>query len=145
VSVSSRAASRPGRIVCPVCGSGELQFRRLTLLQFRGPALAECDSCGRNVDGAVLRILEQIVALPEAIGLHACECGHPEMRRLPDWAFCCPACGAEVLPFDAFQGQRPAPEAGAPNPGGCLGVFEILSGFVEELLQRGGCREPWRW
>jgi transcription elongation factor Elf1 len=144
VSVSSRATSRPGRIVCPACGSGELQFRGPTLLQFRGPALAECDSCGRDVDRAVLSVLEQIVALPEAIGLHACECGHPEMRRLPDGAFRCPACGAEVLPFEAFRGQRPTPGAGAPNPGGGLSFLEILSGFVEELLQRGGCREPWR-
>jgi transcription elongation factor Elf1 len=144
VSVSSRAAFRPGRIICPACGSGQLQFRRLTLLQFRGPALAECDSCGRDVDGAVLRILEQIVALPEAIGLHACDCGHPEMRRLPDGAFRCPACGTEVLPFEACRGQRPATGAGAPNPGSGLRVFEILSGFVEELLQRDGHREPWR-
>jgi transcription elongation factor Elf1 len=144
VRVPSRATSRPGRIVCPACGSGELQFRRPTLLRFRGPVLAECDSCGRDVDRAILRVLEQIVALPEAIGLHACECGHPEMRRLPDGAFRCPACGAEVLPFEAFRGRRPAPGAGAPSPGGGLRVFEILSGFVEELLQRGGCREPCR-
>jgi hypothetical protein len=144
VSVSSRATSRPDRIVCPACGSGELQFRGPTLLRFRGSALAECDSCGRDVDRAVLRVLEQIVALPEAIGLHACECGHPEMRRLPDGVFRRPACGAEVLPFDAIRGRRPAPGAGAPCPGGGLRVFEILSGFVEELLQRGGCREPWR-
>lgn len=32
---------------------------------------------------AVLEALRQIVALPEVVGAHACECGHPEMRRLP--------------------------------------------------------------
>ena len=137
MNFSSRATSRPGRIVCPACGSGELQFREPTLLRFRGPTLAECDSCGRAVDRTVLSVLEQIVALPEAIGLHACECGHPEMRRLPDGAFRCLACGTEVLPFDAFLGQRPAPEAGVLNPGGGLSFLEILAGFLEEMLRRG--------
>ncbi len=73
MSVSSRATSRPGRIVCPACGSGELRLR--------GAGLAGYDCCGRDVDGAVLRVLEQVVALPDALGAHACECGHPEMRR----------------------------------------------------------------
>src|SRR3712207_7693928 len=58
-------------------------------------SLAECDSCGREVEGALLRTLEQIVALPDALGEHACECGHPEMRRLPDGVFHCPACGSD--------------------------------------------------
>ena len=43
--------------------------------------------------------LEQVAALPDAIGGHACECGHPEMRRLPDGVFHCVACGSEVLPI----------------------------------------------
>jgi hypothetical protein len=30
--------------------------------------LAGCDCCGRDLDGAVLRVLEQIVALPDALG-----------------------------------------------------------------------------
>lgn len=63
MSVSSRETSKPGRIVCPVCGSGELRFRWPTLLRFRSSALVECDFCGHNVDEAVLRVLEQIVAL----------------------------------------------------------------------------------
>ena len=115
VKVASRATSRPGRIVCPACGSGELRFRGPTPLRFRRPALVECDSCGHNVDGAVLRVLEQIVALPNAIGDHACECGHPKMRKLPDGVFHCPACGSEVLPFKAFPRRRPALEAPAPQ------------------------------
>jgi hypothetical protein len=41
--------------------------------------------------------LEQIAVLPDALGAHACESGHPEMRRLPDGVFHCPACGSEVL------------------------------------------------
>jgi ribosomal protein L37AE/L43A len=89
MTVPSRAASKPDSIVCPACGRGELRTR--------GPSdLAECDSCARDVEGAVLRTLEQIVALPDALGKHACECGHPEMRHLPDGVFHCPACGLEV-------------------------------------------------
>src|SRR3712207_7132400 len=36
-----------------------------------------------------------------AVGAHACECGHPEMRCLPDGVYHCPSCGSEVLPIDA--------------------------------------------
>jgi ribosomal protein L37AE/L43A len=42
--------------------------------------------------------LRRIAALPDALGAHPCECGHPEMRRLLDGVYHCPACGAEVLP-----------------------------------------------
>jgi len=90
----SRTASRSDTIVCPACARGELLSQ--------GPAgLAGCDSCGRSVDGAVLDTLRQIVALPEALGGHACECGHPEMRRLPEGVLSCPACRSEVLPAGA--------------------------------------------
>jgi ribosomal protein L37AE/L43A len=92
VKVPSRTMSRPDHAVCPACGSGQLRFR--------GPALAGCDSCGHAFNGAILRTLVQIAALPDALGKHACEeCGHPEMRRLPDGTFHCPACGSEVLPM----------------------------------------------
>ena len=89
----SRATSGPGPIVCPACGRGELGTR--------GPDPAECGSCGSNVEGAVLRTLEQIASLSDALGKHACECGHPEMRHLPDGVFHCPACGSEVVPLEA--------------------------------------------
>ena len=87
--VPSRTKSRPGHILCPACGSGQLWPRE--------PELANCDSCGLSVEGAVVRTLERIAALPDALGAHACECGHPEMRRLPDGVYHCPACGSEVL------------------------------------------------
>jgi hypothetical protein len=48
----------------------------------------------------VLETLRCISALPDVLGSHACECGHPEMRRLPDAIFHCPACGSEVLSVD---------------------------------------------
>jgi hypothetical protein len=46
----------------------------------------------------LLETLVQITALPLAVGRHACECGHPEMRLLPDGVYRCPACASEVTP-----------------------------------------------
>ena len=89
----SRKASRLHHVICPACGSGELR-------PSRGSELAGCDSCGFSAEGAIFRTLEQIAALPDALGAHACECGHPEMRRRRDVVFHCPACGAEVLPTE---------------------------------------------
>ena len=93
MKVPSRVTSGRDFVVCPECGRGELEAR--------GHDSAECDSCGRGVEGAVLLTLEQIVALPDALGEHACECGHPEMRHLPGSVFHCPACGSEVVPTRA--------------------------------------------
>jgi|SRR5215207_5104057 len=90
--VPSRTMFRPSHIVCPTCGSGELRPW--------GPELARCDSCGLSVEGAIFRTIERIAALPDALGAHACECEHPEMRRLPDRVFHCPACGSEILPIE---------------------------------------------
>ena len=89
---SSYTISRPDQLACPACASGELLLRR-------GSGFAGCDSCGCVFDDAIMATLQQIVALPDALGEHACECGHPEMRRLPDGTFHCPACGSEVLPI----------------------------------------------
>jgi ribosomal protein L37AE/L43A len=50
------------------------------------------------LSGALLQTLHRIAGLPDAVGRHACECGHPEMRRLPDGVYRCPACGSEVIP-----------------------------------------------
>ena len=95
MKLSPLEVSKPGHIVCPACGSGELWSQ--------GSHLAICDSCGQSTDGAVLRALEQLSALPEVLGRHACECGHPEMRYLPDGVFHCPACGSEVLPYESHS------------------------------------------
>ena len=86
-------------IVCPLCESGDLRSP--------GPAGHPCcERCGYCPSVAVLLILRWIHALPDALGTHACECGHPEMRRLPDGVFRCPACAAEVIP----------PESGDKTP-----------------------------
>lgn len=78
---------------CPFCGESELR-------PF-GHNSARCYTCGGVISGALLETLKQIHHLPDVVGRHACECGHPEMRRLPDGVFRCPACGAEVLPVNA--------------------------------------------
>jgi hypothetical protein len=31
--------------------------------------------------GSALQTLRDIVGLPDALGVHPCECSHPEMRR----------------------------------------------------------------
>ncbi len=66
-----------------------------------GPGFARCGSCGLPLLGSALETLREIVGLPDALGAHPCECGHPEMRRLPDRVYHCPACGSEVLPIES--------------------------------------------
>ena len=85
--------SRPGSLVCPQC--------EVHKLDARDQSSARCDSCGGIVSGVMLVALRQITDLPDAMGSHACECGHPEMRRLSDGTHHCPACGSEVVPIDA--------------------------------------------
>lgn len=88
---SSRRISGAHSIVCPACEIGRLRAC--------GSGRSRCDSCGCVLDSAMLEVLRQIVALPDAIGARACECGHPEMRELPDGVFHCPACGSEVVHY----------------------------------------------
>src|SRR3712207_6031610 len=77
--------------MCPLCGAGQLR-------PFGSASSMRCASCDGFLCGEMLETLRQISALPEALGAHACEeCGHPEMRLLPDGVFHCPACGSEVL------------------------------------------------
>ena len=76
---------------CPFCEVYELEFS--------GRDSAHCPSCGGFLGGDLLKTLRQITELPIAMGRHACECAHPEMRRLPDGVYWCPACGSEVLPI----------------------------------------------
>jgi ribosomal protein L37AE/L43A len=77
-------------LTCPFCEASELRpFGRNS---------ARCEYCGGLLSGELLRALIDITGLADAVGLHACECGHPEMRRLPDGVYRCPACGSEVVP-----------------------------------------------
>jgi len=86
----SPLTSRSDSLVCPFCESGELEPT--------GRNSARCIACGRVSRRLILEALRQLIALPESLGTHACECGHPEMRDLPDGVFHCPACGSEILP-----------------------------------------------
>jgi transcription elongation factor Elf1 len=92
--VSSGTLSRAHNIICPFCESAELAYV--------GVGFARCPSCGLPLLGSFLETLGEIVGLPDALGAHPCECGHPEMRVLPDRVFHCPACGSEVLPSEAL-------------------------------------------
>ena len=87
------AAPAISPITCPFCEASELRdFGRNS---------ARCDACGGVLGGELLQELRNIVALPNVLGRHACECGHPEMRLLPGGIYRCPACGSEVLPLSA--------------------------------------------
>jgi hypothetical protein len=91
--VGDRAStSNARRIGCPFCESGSLVIF--------GPGLARCDSCGLPLLGSTLEALRDIVSLPDALGSHPCECGHPKMRRLPDGS----------------RGSRPAGPKSCPSP-----------------------------
>jgi ribosomal protein L37AE/L43A len=80
-------------IICPSCGIDELERS--------AEGAARCNRCDRPISTQMLKTLEQIVSLPDAIGSHACECGHPEMRHLADGVLWCPGCGSEVIPLSA--------------------------------------------
>jgi ribosomal protein L37AE/L43A len=86
--VPSSESSGAHHLVCPFCESG--------VLRSLGQGVARCGSCGLPMLGSALETLRDIVGLPDALGAHPCECGHPEMRGLPDGVYHCPACGSEV-------------------------------------------------
>ena len=89
---SSSLASKPDSLVCPLCEASKLHPS--------GRDSMRCESCSGSLSGAMLETLWRISVLPDAIGAHTCECGHPEMRHLPDGTYHCPACGSEVAPAD---------------------------------------------
>ncbi|QYJ14507.1 hypothetical protein Rxycam_00303 [Rubrobacter xylanophilus DSM 9941] len=81
----------PGHfLLCPLCEGG--------LLKPFGGRSVRCEACGQVLGGPPLETLRGIAELPEAVGRHPCECGHPEMRLLPGGPYRCPACGDEVSP-----------------------------------------------
>jgi uncharacterized Zn finger protein (UPF0148 family) len=80
----------------------------------------------------MLEALRQITALPDVLGSHACECGHPEMRCLPDGVFHCPSCGSEVLPIDAHATRSKPDEHGEAWRAGWMdGHFGERASFVD--------------
>src|SRR4051794_32288910 len=89
--VHDSITTRCHHLRCPFCEVYELEPY--------SHGLVRCPSCKEPLSGGLLKTLRQIAELPDAIGHHACECGHPEMRLLPDGVYWCPACGSEVLPL----------------------------------------------
>jgi hypothetical protein len=81
----------------------------------------------------MLEALRQIVALPDALGAHACEeCAHPEMRLLTDGTFHCPACRSEVLPVGApWSPLRPDEHSEAYWAGWVDGRFGKKGSFAD--------------
>lgn len=128
LGVGSPTASRADYLVCPGCGCGQLQPPRGFLSR-----LAECDCCERAFDKTIVQTLKQIVTLPEALGKHSCECGHPEMRRLPDGVFHCPVCRAEVLPISI-------PEPGQIAARRSLALFERIPLSSGAPVEKGDLR-----
>ena len=116
---SGPTKSRADYLVCPRCECGQLQTRGLLS---RKP---ECDFCKCAFDDTIVGTLEQIVALPDALGKHPCECGHPEMRRLPDGFFHCPACRSEVLPVFI---PKPTRRIAAARRRALMAAFERIPG-----------------
>ena len=88
--VQDRTITEGKSLRCPFCEANGLEPT--------GHNSARCPSCRAVLSGPVLGTLIWISQLPDAIGRHACECGHPEMRRLPDGVYRCPACASEVTP-----------------------------------------------
>jgi hypothetical protein len=91
-------ASRLECLICPLCEANKLYASAQDSMR--------CQLCGGTLSEAVLKTLRQITALPDTLGSHACECGHPEMRLLPDGSFHCPACRSEVLPVGARVSEK---------------------------------------
>lgn len=116
-------ASTTSSILCPFCGINQLD---------RSPqGMAHCGRCGRSISTEMLKTLMQIVTLPGAIGSHACECGHPEMRRLPDGVLWCPSCGSEVLPLsDSSIHSHSETTSEAYRCGWADGLFGSTASFV---------------
>ena len=84
-------------ITCPFCSETELRaFGRNSL---------RCDECGGVIGGALLETLHRIVALPDAAGGHACECGTPRCDTFPT----------------VFIDVRPANPKSLPSPPRCPG------------------------
>ena len=110
-------------LLCPMCEGHELQSF--------GRNSACCESCQFVLGGQFLDALLQITGSPEALGTHACECGHPEMPRIPEGVYRCPACGSEVLPLSAVAYVEPENRSVAYWSGWLEGRYGPRSCFTE--------------
>jgi len=121
---SSSLTSKPEFLLCPLC--------EVSKLHPYGHDSMRCESCGGYLNGAMLETLRHIAILPDALGKHACECDHPEMRLLPDGTYHCPACGSEVLSIDAPSVfSEPGEHSEAYRAGWVDGCFGELGSFAD--------------
>ena len=95
----STEATKPHPLRCPFC-----EFQGI---EHRGHHVERCSCCGALIGHEFLKTLRQITELPDVLGRHACECGHPEMCHLPGGVYHCPACGSEVLPIESSISDSP--------------------------------------
>ena len=114
-------------MICPYCGIDELECS--------AQGMARCTRCARPISTQVLKTLEQIVSLPDAIGSHACECGHPEMRYLADGVLWCPGCGSEVVPLSASEMRS---ESESASEAYRCGWAEGLVGSTQSFVRNEG-------
>jgi uncharacterized Zn finger protein (UPF0148 family) len=114
-------------MICPYCGIDELERS--------ADGKARCTRCDRPISTQVLKTLEQIISLPDAIGSHACECGHPEMRCLADGVLWCPGCGSEVVPLSSSQ---MCSESDSASEAYRCGWAEGLLGSTESFVHNDG-------
>ena len=123
----THTSSNTDSIICPCCG--------IDVLERSAEGAARCARCNRPIGTQVLKTLEQIASLPDAIGSHACECGHPEMRPLADGIMWCPGCGSEVVPFSASEMRS---ESGSTSEAYRCGWTEGLFGSTKSLIHNEG-------
>jgi hypothetical protein len=116
-------ASRADSLVCPLCEASKLYPSDQDSMR--------CRSCGAHLQGSVLETLRSISTLPDTLGSHACECGHPEMKLLPDETYHCPACGSEVLPLETSGGLNLEHRSEAYQAGWEDGRFGERGSFVD--------------
>ena len=120
-------SSNTDSLICPCCGIDELERS--------ADGAARCARCDCPISTEVLKTVEQIASLPDAIGSHACECGHPEMQRLADGVLWCPGCGSEVLPLSASEMRT---ESGLASEAYRCGWVEGLFGSPESFTRNDG-------
>lgn len=128
------AASTGELMVCPACGVSELHSSK--------DGGFRCGRCERTLSGTMIETLREIAILPDVVGSHPCECGHPEMKRLPGGIFHCPACGSEVL---SVQAVPVAGSRGSSSEAFLCGWSDGLFGSLESFIHNealAGWKDP---
>jgi hypothetical protein len=98
---SATTASRADYLVCPGCGCGQLQPPRGPLSRLLKYAHCEC-----AFDNTIVETLKQIVALPEALGKHSCECGIPRCAVCPMGSSTAQSASLRCCPFPSLNLDR---------------------------------------